>query len=64
MDYLRLWEISQLKRPTEELKTATCLSPLHCGTIKKRNNNNNKKKKKKKKKNETFLALILLWLFI
>jgi hypothetical protein len=26
VEYLRLWEISQLKRPTEELKTAICLS--------------------------------------
>jgi hypothetical protein len=25
--YLRLWETSQLKRPTEELKTSICLSP-------------------------------------
>jgi hypothetical protein len=27
MVYLRLWETFQLKRPTEELETANCLSP-------------------------------------
>jgi hypothetical protein len=26
VEYLRLWETSQLKRPTEELKPAICLS--------------------------------------
>jgi hypothetical protein len=27
MEYMRLWKTSQLKRPTEELKTTNCLSP-------------------------------------
>jgi hypothetical protein len=27
MVYLRLWETLQLKRPTEELEIANCLSP-------------------------------------
>jgi hypothetical protein len=31
MEYLKLWETSQPKRPTEELKTANCLLPSPLG---------------------------------
>jgi hypothetical protein len=33
MEYLRLWETLQLKRPTEELDTANGLSTQHCEAI-------------------------------